>query len=128
MTPQKIVVEGNDGAGKSTLVGQLEGLGFSVQDRGVPTKMTDDPDLAPRDDVLYVVLDVPVEVSQQRLVKAGKSLDEQYHNIKDLAHYRQRYLELLPKLPHHVLLDARGTPEQVLARCLDLLNDEGVRP
>ncbi len=126
--PQKIVVEGNDGTGKTTLVGQLAGLGYDVQDRGVPTKMTDDPDLRPQDDVLYVVLDVPVEVSQQRLRRAGKDLDEQYHNVEDLTHYRARYLELLSALPHHVLLDACGTPAEVLRRCLGLLAEQGVAP
>ena len=126
--PQKIVVEGNDGTGKTTLVGQLARLGFDVQDRGVPTKMTDDDALKPRDDVLYVVLDVPVEVSQQRLARAGKSLDEQYHTVEDLTHYRARYLALLPALPHHIRLDASGTPEQVLERCLGLLAGQGVTP
>ena len=126
--PQKIVVEGNDGTGKSTLVEQLQQLGYQVQDRGRPTRMTDDPQLQPRGDVLYVVLDVPVQVSQQRLARAGKSLDEQYHNVQDLTHYRARYQELLPRLPHHLLLDASGTPEQVLQLCLEQLNALGVRP
>ena len=44
----KIVLDGNDGTGKSTLARKLQELGFTdVKDRGIPTKMTDDPKLRP---------------------------------------------------------------------------------
>lgn len=36
-----IVIDGNDGTGKSTLVEKLRKDGYNVQDRGIPTKLTD---------------------------------------------------------------------------------------
>ena len=90
-----VVVEGNDGTGKSTLVAALAARGFVVRDRGLPTKMTDDPALRPtaeqRASELYLILDVPVAVSRERLAKAGKDLEERYHTVEDLSRYRRRY-------------------------------------
>ena len=88
-----IVVDGNDGTGKTTLVRSLRLLGFIVTDRGLPTRATDAPDLLRerRSDDTYVILDAPVEVSLGRLRAAGKDMTEEWHMPASLAHYRERF-------------------------------------
>jgi thymidylate kinase len=84
-----IVVDGNDGTGKSTLAAALRELGLLVQDRGMPTKATDDgvpPPAARQPGELYAILDAPAEVCQERLRRAGRSLAERYHTLEDLAY------------------------------------------
>ena len=124
----KIVVDGNDGTGKSTLVTMLRTLGYEVQDRGDATKMTDDPALVPSPDVFYVVLDAPVAVCRERLATAGKDLSEKYHTTEDLAYYRERFIEVVKKLPRSALVDASGSPEQVLEKVLVVINSAEIVP
>ncbi len=113
-----IVVDGNDGTGKSVLVASLRSLGYEVQDRGVATKMTDDPTLAPPTNDLYIILDATVKACRERLAAAGRDLDERYHTVQDLTYYRERFLVVARHIPGAVLLDASGSREEVLERAL----------
>jgi thymidylate kinase len=122
----RIVVDGNDGTGKSTLVAALRGRGVEAADRGLPTKMSDDPTLAPGEDELYLILDAPVEVCRERLRRGGKDLAERYHTVDDLTHYRERFLEIA-RLPQARLIDASGTPAEVLDEALRALDAAGGR-
>lgn len=88
----KIVIDGNDGSGKSTLVEKLRELGYTVKDRGIPTILTDNSSIKPLSDEFYFILDVPVHISRERLKKAGKDLEEKYHTVEDLTFYRKRFL------------------------------------
>ena len=56
-----LIVDGNDGTGKSTLCAALRARGLTVADRGLPTRMTDDPALAPGVDDFYLILDARYE-------------------------------------------------------------------
>ena len=122
----RLVIDGNDGTGKSTLVAVLQkifdGAG-DVWDRGIPTKMTDYYPVIHSDDELYIILDVPVEVSRERLAAAGKDLTERYHTVEDLTHYRQRFREVAEQLgPTRCrLVDASGTPDETLQRAVTAL-------
>jgi len=98
--PRTIVVDGNDGTGKSTLVAHLRALGYAVQDRGFLTPLTDQADAAvdaacaayaAQPSCAAIVLDAPVATSRARLAAAGKDLNERYHTKADLAHYRARF-------------------------------------
>jgi ATP phosphoribosyltransferase len=113
-----IVIDGNDGLGKSTLVERLKAFGYRVADRGMPTKATDDgiPDVR-NDGETYVILDAPIEVSRARLEKAGKDMNEHWHTVKSLTHYRQRFQEVAKQLGVP-LIDASGSPEDVLLAVL----------
>jgi len=124
----KIVVDGNDGTGKSTLVASLVNLGYEVQDRGDATKMTDDPTLAPSTNVFYIVLDAPVAVCRERLAAEGRDLTEKYHTVEDLTYYRERFLEVAKRLPRATLVDASGTPEQVLKKALEAIRSTEIVP
>ncbi|MBI3632485.1 MAG: hypothetical protein HY225_03490 [Candidatus Vogelbacteria bacterium] len=86
-----IVVDGNDGTGKTSLVVGLNGSGYKAQDRGIPTKMTDDPAVKPKDDEYYIILDASVDICQERLASAGKDLTEKYHTVADLIKYRELF-------------------------------------
>ncbi len=124
----RVVVDGNDGTGKSTLAEALRRLGYEVADRGIPTKMTDDPAVCPRDDEFYLILDLPVEESRQRLARAGKNLEERYHTVADLTHYRARFREVARSLPRAAVLDSTGTPGELLERALRALAEAGLGP
>jgi hypothetical protein len=123
----KIVLDGNDGTGKSSLAVKLKELGFrNVSDRGLPTKMTDDAKLRPgpeHDGEVYVLLDAPVDVCRARLGTAGKDLTERYHTVADLTYYRQRYQEVAAVLGVE-LIDSTGTPEVTLAKVMYFLGEE----
>jgi len=122
----KVVLDGNDGLGKSTVVGMLREAGYEVADRGAPTRMTDDEAVLPVDGECYIILDGPVELSRARLAKAGRDLGEQYHTEADLTHYRDQFLRVAEQLPRCELVSAAGTPDKVFDRCLAALAKLGV--
>lgn len=121
----KVIVDGNDGTGKSTLVGAIRHLGYNVEDRGNATRMTDDDSVEPEEDAVYLILDVPVEVSRARLLAAGKDLTEQYHTDEDLTHYRARFLEVAARLPRCVVIDATQAREKILSQSLVAMSTFG---
>ena len=114
-----IVIDGNDGTGKSTLVAALKELGFKVKDRGLPTKLTDYPQ-TPKEkaEELYLILDLPVSKCQERLLEAGKDLKEQYHTKEDLTYYRRRFISVAKTLKRCKVVDASGSKKQTLKRAL----------
>lgn len=114
-----IVVDGNDGTGKSTLVKRLRECGYNVKDRGIPTKLTDNPNLKPVNDEFYIILDTAVEICQKRLKKTEHNLNDKYHTIKDLTYYRKRFLEVAKQLKGCcVVIDASKSAEEVLSNSL----------
>ena len=110
----RIVVDGNDGTGKTTLVDALRKRGYTVIDRGIPTIMTDNPDALPDNDEFYLILDAPIEVCRGRLIKAGKDLTERYHTVEGLRYYRQQFFDVAKKLKNCFMIDASGSPEHIL--------------
>lgn len=124
--PVIVVIDGNDGTGKSTLVEALRRRGFTVKDRGVPTHLTDHPDGNAIEGEVYIILDVPTRISRKRLKAAGKDLTDRYHTQADLEHYRKRFKEVAEQLPHCALVDARGEPATVYERTLTTLAKLGV--
>jgi thymidylate kinase len=113
-TKMIIVVDGNDGTGKSTLVEMLKKDGYNVQDRGIPTKLTDDPNLKTNPNEFYIILDAPIKVCRERLKRAGRDLNEQYHTVEDLNYYRQRFLKVARQIKDFcVIINASGSIKEV---------------
>jgi thymidylate kinase len=109
-----IVVDGNDGTGKSTLAVSLRKLGYLVKDRGIPSLMTDGERARFPKNEIYIILDAPIATCRLRLKTAGKDLNKKYHTVRDLTHYRSRFLEVAKMLPRCVMIDASGTLEEVI--------------
>jgi thymidylate kinase len=120
-----IVVDGNDGTGKSTLVNKLIKKGYEVKDRGIPTKLTDNPSLKPNSNEFYVILDAPVEVCSERLKQAGRDMTEKYHTLEGLTHYRQRFLDVAKQLQGYcIVIDASKNPDEILNNTLKYLKEK----
>ncbi len=109
---QIITIDGNDGTGKSTLVMKLrdyfgERNDILIKDRGIASDLTDDLSIKIPNDEFVIILDCPVEVSRERLAKAGKDLTEKYHTIEDLEYYRNRFLLVAQKLkPNCIVINS----------------------
>ena len=101
---KRIEIDGNDGTGKTTRVKFLKKMypGYEILDRGLLSQwvMEDfrfnswyqiDQLVGFREDTLYITLYTTVEKSQERIVKRGDSLDEEYHNKEDLCKYNARF-------------------------------------
>jgi thymidylate kinase len=123
----QIVVDGNDGTGKSTIVEWLRMLGYNVTDRGVPTRMTDDPNVRPKQGEMYIILDAPVDVSRARLAAAGKDLTEKYHTTEDLTYYRERFREVATHLLNCVVIDTTGSIDETRTLITQALTRFGLK-
>lgn len=112
-----VEIDGNDGVGKTTVCETLrkEYADLVVRDRGRMTEATDDEDVSPESGVVYVLLDAPVETCRERLRKAGKDLDEEYHTVEDLETYRDRFQDVADRFNAKVI-DADRPVEEVLKR------------
>lgn len=113
----RIIVDGNDGTGKSTRVEQLKKMfhNIVVLDRGDFSKETLNKDIFDdlesleskiarlnfrkkiknNESTLYIILDADPEVCQKRIIERGDSINEPYHNMDDLIKYNQRFLILV---------------------------------
>ena len=121
-----VVVDGNDGTGKSTLVVSLRKLGFQVQDRGAPSRMIDSPDAGWEEGEIYLILDAAVDVCQARLTKAGRNLNVRFRTQEDLELYRVHYGDVATEMPHCAVVDSSGSAAATLERALTALARLGV--
>ncbi len=119
-----IVIDGNDGTGKTTLVRGLLALGVIAQDRGLPTLKTNDDSIVLNDDI-YFILDCCEETSQERLLREGKSLTEKYHTIADLSYYRKRFRDIALGGSDCFLINTDCHPDFVLQTVVDALKQLG---
>jgi ATP phosphoribosyltransferase len=116
----RIVVDGNDGTGKSTLVQSLQMLGFrQVLDRGEMTRATDDPAVEPVPGTVYILLVCPWEESKRRLLAACRDMTDPYHQDEALIKYDQRFRDLATQFAAHVVKSYH--PRYVLQNVLTYL-------
>ena len=114
---KKIVVDGNDGTGKSTRVNELRKLfpNIPIEDRGIFSEATLNDELfkpckknecisplqveflnkVKGSNTLYIILDASIETCQKRILERGDSLDCEFHNENDLKKYRDRFWQLI---------------------------------
>ena len=126
----KIVVDGNDGTGKTFRVNSLRKIfpNIEIEDRGIFSDKTLDDSLfdynhldstnrhrnyfrnliAEQTDTLFIICDASEEICQKRILERGDSIDEEYHNMKDLVKFRQRFIslvELCEDMPNVMLVN-----------------------
>ena len=132
---KKIVIDGNDGTGKTFRVNLLRKMfpNIEIEDRGIFSDKTLDDTLfdynkessinhmiytnhrenfvnsiEEQKDTLFIICDASVETCQKRISERGDSLEEEYHNKKDLIKYRKRFMllaELCSELPNVMFVD-----------------------
>ncbi len=120
-----IVIDGNDGAGKTTLVERLRQskCQYDVQDRGLPSKATDDISLVKfQPQYLYFILLADPAILQNRLKLAGKDITEQYHTIDDLKYYHSKFLEVAELLPYSHIINADDTEDNVFLKVVTIIH------
>jgi deoxyadenosine/deoxycytidine kinase len=112
---KKIVIDGNDGTGKTTFINHLKKVmpGIEFQDRGIfsETTLKDklfnateenkyevfnelkefQESIKKQNDTLFIILDADVEVCQKRILKRGDSIEEEFHTLEDLNKYKHRF-------------------------------------
>lgn len=126
-----VVVDGNDGLGKTTLVEGLRELGYLVSDRGPLTYLTvSDSDLEQtrflfNPNTLYILLDGSVELSTERLQARGADMSDHYHQPDILGYYRQLYLTLANKFKVSVF-SAHQTKSKLLKEVTLFLTENNV--
>ena len=126
---KKIVIDGNDGTGKTFRVNLLRKMfpNIEIEDRGIFSDKTLDDilfdynksssvirrknfvnSIEEQKDTLFIICDASVETCQKRISERGDSLEEEYHNKKDLIKYRGRFMllvELCSELPNVMFID-----------------------
>ena len=106
---KKIVIDGNDGTGKTFRVNLLRKMfpNIEIEDRVIFSNKTLDDilfdynkvssinhrknfinSIEEQKDTLFIICDASVETCQKRISERGDSLEEEYHNNKDLIKYR----------------------------------------
>ena len=125
---EKIIIDGNDGTGKTTRLVQLKRMfpNIKYEDRGIFSKMTLVDELFNRtgnydeiqkkfhEDVqkdsstLYIICRASSEVCQKRILERGDSIEEEFHTLDDLNKYNNRFdilVDIVKDLPNVMIVD-----------------------
>ena len=125
---EKIIIDGNDGTGKTTRLVQLKKMfpNIKYEDRGIFSKMTLVDELFNRtgnydeiqkkfyEDVqkdsstLYIICRASSEVCQKRILERGDSIEEEFHTLDDLNKYNNRFdilVDIVKDLPNVIIVD-----------------------
>ena len=125
---EKIIIDGNDGTGKTTRLVQLKKMfpNIKYEDRGIFSKMTLVDELFNRtgnydeiqkkfhEDVqkdsstLYIICRASSEVCQKRILERSDSIEEEFHTLDDLNKYNNRFdilVDIVKDLPNVMIVD-----------------------
>jgi thymidylate kinase len=125
---EKIIIDGNDGTGKTTRLVQLKRMfpNIKYEDRGIFSKMTLVDELFNRtgnydeiqkkfhEDVqkdsstLYIICRASSEVCQKRILERGDSIEEEFHTLDDLNKYNSRFdilVDIVKDLPNVMVVE-----------------------
>ena len=117
---KKIVIDGNDGSGKTYRCTELKKLfpNVEIADRWLFSDVTLDDELFceysskgiaserckefidkvdAETETLFVILMTEPEIAQRRIISRGDSIDEEFHTMDDLKKYNRRF-EILCEL------------------------------
>ena len=126
---RKIIFDGNDGTGKTTRLNYLKQMFPNIEyaDRGIFSKMTLVDELFYQNenteklredfynniknnsDVLYIICKASPEVCQRRIIERGDSIEEEFHTMKDLIKYNERFdvlVNIVKELSNVMLVDS----------------------
>lgn len=126
-----IVIDGNDGTGKSTLINKLKEYFPHIEffDRDLPTELTNlsDGTLQKIDKIkgdkdLYIILDLCPDICQERLLKRGADITEKYHTLDDLKKYRKRFIFVNNVLERCYLFDSGESKDLVFDKVFNFIN------
>ena len=125
---EKIIIDGNDGTGKTTRLVQLKRMfpNIKYEDRGIFSKMTlvdelfnrtgnyDEiqkkfyEDVQKNSSTLYIICRASSEVCQKRILERGDSIEEEFHTLDDLNKYNNRFdilVDIVKDLPNVMIVD-----------------------
>lgn len=125
---EKIVIDGNDGTGKTTRLVQLKKMfpNIKYEDRGIFSKMTLIDELFNRNknyatlsqkfyesikqdsSTLYIICRASSEICQKRILERGDSIEEEFHTLDDLNKYNHRFddlIDIVKDLPNIMVID-----------------------
>lgn len=125
---EKIIIDGNDGTGKTTRLVQLKRMfpNIKYEDRGIFSKMTlvdelfnktgnyDEiqkkfhKDVQKDSSTLYIICRASSEVCQKRILERGDSIEEEFHTLDDLNKYNNRFdilVDIVKDLPNVMVVD-----------------------
>jgi len=125
---EKIIIDGNDGTGKTTRLVQLKRMfpNIKYEDRGIFSKMTLVDELFNRtgnyDEIqkkfheyvqkdsstLYIICRASSEVCQKRILERGDSIEEEFHTLDDLNKYNNRFdilVDIVKDLPNVMVVE-----------------------
>jgi deoxyadenosine/deoxycytidine kinase len=132
---KRIVIDGNDGTGKTTRLEKMKEIfpNIEFRDRGVFSEMTlvdmlftqfEKYDYASYEaykkkeefcktiredkDTLYIICRASAEVCQERIKMRGDSIEDEYHTMEDLVKYGKRFdvlIGMVDDLPNVMVVD-----------------------
>lgn len=123
---RRIVIEGSDGTGKTTIVNLLRGAGFTnVHDRGEISRWTLNQSVELDPDTTYIVLVATPETSLKRLQERGANMTEEYHTLESLRYFYDlfSYHSVLMKCQNVHFVEADFDLPHVLIGVLNCLKD-----
>ena len=130
-----VEIDGNDGVGKTHFIKKMSFVNECIiklfkhnfqilfKDRGALTIATDKDNFFMEENHIYILFDASVEWCQRNILKRGDSIEEKYHTVEDLTHYREKFLELAHKHNLPIIPIEEYTDTEVIKTIIQIISD-----